>query len=208
MAAYRFCENQRTLLSTFVACSRSPFPLQKVLAALAIPSATTTPPLLLDVREEIVFQEQMAKADVLAPAPVLSGIDKVFIPSLYDTNQLPWMGSESLPIPSGSVTEKEEQKIASVVPPPHLEHLSEGGFPQSPLDPPRGPLHIPGLPRISSGSSNHLIQSRILQAVLDTEMEESNAEKAFFVADLSVVYRRYVRWMQLLPEVEPFYGKQ
>lgn len=36
---------------------------------------------------------------------------------------------------------------------------------------------------------------------------EPDAEKAFFVADLSYVYRQHIRWKTFLPEVEPFYGK-
>jgi hypothetical protein len=33
-----------------------------------------------------------------------------------------------------------------------------------------------------------------------------DAEKAYFVADLSYVYNQYQRWKRCLPEVEPFYG--
>ncbi|KAI0090222.1 ornithine decarboxylase [Irpex rosettiformis] len=35
---------------------------------------------------------------------------------------------------------------------------------------------------------------------------EPDAERAFFVADLSYVYRQHIRWKTLLPEVEPFYA--
>ncbi|KAI0703841.1 ornithine decarboxylase [Cytidiella melzeri] len=35
---------------------------------------------------------------------------------------------------------------------------------------------------------------------------ELDAEKAFFVADLSHVYRQHLRWESFLPEVEPFYA--
>jgi hypothetical protein len=33
-----------------------------------------------------------------------------------------------------------------------------------------------------------------------------DAEKAYFVADLSFVYNQYQRWKCCLPEIEPFYG--
>ncbi|TBU42795.1 ornithine decarboxylase [Dichomitus squalens] len=35
---------------------------------------------------------------------------------------------------------------------------------------------------------------------------EPDAEKAFFVADLSIVYKQHERWKKLLPEIEPFYA--
>ncbi|KAH9948580.1 ornithine decarboxylase [Amylocystis lapponica] len=35
---------------------------------------------------------------------------------------------------------------------------------------------------------------------------ESDAEKAFFVADLGAVYRQHEKWKKHLPEVEPFYA--
>ncbi|RDX46258.1 ornithine decarboxylase [Lentinus brumalis] len=35
---------------------------------------------------------------------------------------------------------------------------------------------------------------------------EPDAEKAFFVADLSAVYKQHERWKKLLPEIEPFYA--
>ncbi|KAF9048930.1 ornithine decarboxylase [Panaeolus papilionaceus] len=35
---------------------------------------------------------------------------------------------------------------------------------------------------------------------------EPDAEKAFFVADLSQVYRQHQRWVSALPEIQPFYA--
>lgn len=35
---------------------------------------------------------------------------------------------------------------------------------------------------------------------------EPDAEKAFFVSDLSQVYRQHLRWKACLPEIQPFYG--
>ncbi|KAG9316114.1 ornithine decarboxylase [Chiua virens] len=34
----------------------------------------------------------------------------------------------------------------------------------------------------------------------------TNAEKAFFVADLGQVYRQHKRWQQCMPDIEPFYA--
>lgn len=65
---------------------------------------------------------------------------------------------------------------------------------------------ITGLPALHAGHSNELLRSRILQSALDAEMNEPDAEKAFFVADLSNVYRQYTRFKRCLPGVEPFYG--
>lgn len=36
---------------------------------------------------------------------------------------------------------------------------------------------------------------------------EVDSEKAFFVADLSVVYNQFWRWKRTMPRVEPFFGK-
>jgi len=35
---------------------------------------------------------------------------------------------------------------------------------------------------------------------------QPDAEKAFFVADLSQVYRQHQRWKLCLPEIQPFYA--
>ncbi|KAF8322616.1 ornithine decarboxylase [Clavulina sp. PMI_390] len=37
-------------------------------------------------------------------------------------------------------------------------------------------------------------------------MNEPDAERAFFVADLSKVYQQYTRWRRCLPDIEPFYA--
>lgn len=67
-------------------------------------------------------------------------------------------------------------------------------------------VDVPGLPKIWAGAPSDLIRSRILQAAFDAEMDEVDAERAFFVADLSKVYSQFTRWRRCLPEIEPFYG--
>lgn len=49
----------------------------------------------------------------------------------------------------------------------------------------------------------------MLQAQLqsfDPESEDTEAENAFYVADLGEVYRQHLRWKALLPRIEPFFG--
>ncbi|KAF9507147.1 hypothetical protein BS47DRAFT_1373961 [Hydnum rufescens UP504] len=48
--------------------------------------------------------------------------------------------------------------------------------------------------------------SRILQAAVDAEKNLPNAEKAFFIADLTQIYKQFERWNRCLPNVEPFYA--
>jgi ornithine decarboxylase len=36
---------------------------------------------------------------------------------------------------------------------------------------------------------------------------ETDQEDAFFIGDLGEVYRQHLRWMQLLPRIEPHFGK-
>ncbi|SPO22657.1 probable ornithine decarboxylase [Ustilago trichophora] len=46
---------------------------------------------------------------------------------------------------------------------------------------------------------------RVLQDI-DIHGCEANGENAFFVADLSEVYRQHLRWMRALPRIVPFYA--
>ena len=46
---------------------------------------------------------------------------------------------------------------------------------------------------------------RVLQDI-DIHGCEANGENAFFVADLSEVYRQHLRWMRALPRIIPFYA--
>lgn len=68
-----------------------------------------------------------------------------------------------------------------------------------PLFPDLPPLHI-GRPTVHMRSG--VMNSARLAASL-----EPDAEKAFFVADLSQVYMQHMRWKKNLPEIEPFYGE-
>ncbi|KAH9918920.1 ornithine decarboxylase [Epithele typhae] len=50
------------------------------------------------------------------------------------------------------------------------------------------------------------LRNGVINALHLSAEGEADAEKAFFVADLSSVYRQHERWQKNLPEVEPFYA--
>jgi ornithine decarboxylase len=50
------------------------------------------------------------------------------------------------------------------------------------------------------------LRSGVIRAAHLSAAGLPDAEKAYFVADLSYVYNQYQRWKRCLPEVEPFYG--
>lgn len=49
-------------------------------------------------------------------------------------------------------------------------------------------------------------QLRRVLADIDIDQCEANGENAFFVANLSEVYRQHLRWMRALPRIVPFYA--
>lgn len=65
---------------------------------------------------------------------------------------------------------------------------------------------IPNLPPLLRGHAEVHLRNGVMRASRLAAMHETDAEKAFFVADLSYVYRQHERWKRCLPEVEPFYG--
>lgn len=67
---------------------------------------------------------------------------------------------------------------------------------------------LPGLPPVHHGHSEVHLRNGVMRAIEMAADGEPEAEKAFFVADLSYVYRQHLRWKTFLPEVQPFYGKQ
>ena len=66
---------------------------------------------------------------------------------------------------------------------------------------------IPGLPPVHRGHTDIHLRQGVMRAAELAADGEPDAEKAFFVADLSHVYMQHERWMRNLPEVQPFYGQ-
>lgn len=66
---------------------------------------------------------------------------------------------------------------------------------------------IPGLPPVHRGHADIHLREGVMHAAELAADGEPDAEKAFFVADLSYVYTQHERWVRNLPEVQPFYGQ-
>ncbi len=67
---------------------------------------------------------------------------------------------------------------------------------------------FPDLPPLYHGHSDVHLRNGIMNASRLSAANEPDAEKAFFVADLSHVYRQFQRWKRCMPEIQPFYGKR
>ncbi|PAV16472.1 ornithine decarboxylase [Pyrrhoderma noxium] len=67
-------------------------------------------------------------------------------------------------------------------------------------------VHIPQLPPLLRGHPEVHLRNGVMRASRLAATHEPDAEKAFFVADLSVVYKQHQRWVKNLPEVTPFYA--
>ena len=68
-------------------------------------------------------------------------------------------------------------------------------------------INIPDLPPLLRGHPDVHLRNGVMKASRLAALHEPDAEKAFFVADLSYVYHQHLRWKRMLPEIEPFYGK-
>jgi ornithine decarboxylase len=62
------------------------------------------------------------------------------------------------------------------------------------------------LPPLFRGHPEIHLRKGIIDAAMRAGANEVDAESAFFVADLSQVYRQHERWMKNLPEIIPHYG--
>ncbi|KAF5379680.1 hypothetical protein D9615_005807 [Tricholomella constricta] len=65
---------------------------------------------------------------------------------------------------------------------------------------------FPSLPPLHHGHPEIHLRAGVMRASRLANEHEPNAEKAFFVADLSQVYRQHQRWKTSLPEIQPFYA--
>lgn len=64
----------------------------------------------------------------------------------------------------------------------------------------------PNLPPLQYGHPNFHLRNGVMKALSLALDGGPDAERAFFVADLSQVYLQYQRWKRCLPEIEPFFG--
>jgi hypothetical protein len=69
-----------------------------------------------------------------------------------------------------------------------------------------GDIKFPGLPPLLRGHPDVHLRNGVIRAARLSAAGVPDAEKAYFVADLSYVYNQYQRWKYHLPEIEPFYG--
>ena len=67
-------------------------------------------------------------------------------------------------------------------------------------------VDISGLPTLHYGHPEIQLRKGVMRALQLAADGEADAEKAFFVADLSYVFQQHLRWQKLLPEIHPFYG--
>jgi len=65
---------------------------------------------------------------------------------------------------------------------------------------------FPCLPPLHHGYPDVHLRNGIINASRLAAAHVLDAERAFFVADLSQVYQQHKRWKTALPEIMPFYG--
>ncbi|KAJ7713956.1 ornithine decarboxylase [Mycena maculata] len=65
---------------------------------------------------------------------------------------------------------------------------------------------FPHLPPLLSGHPDLHLRNGILAADSSPASHDPDSERAFFVADLSQVYRQHLRWQSCLPQIQPFYA--
>jgi ornithine decarboxylase len=66
----------------------------------------------------------------------------------------------------------------------------------------------PDLPAVHRGHPDVHLRKGIMKALALAVDNEPDAEKAFFVADLSQVYMQHQKWKHYLPQIEPFFGER
>lgn len=69
-----------------------------------------------------------------------------------------------------------------------------------------GEILFPSLPPLLHGHPEVHLRNGIMSASRLAVAHVPDAEKAFFVADLSQVYLQHQRWKASLPDIQPFYG--
>jgi hypothetical protein len=131
----------------------------------------------------------MSKLDVLPTPPSIDLVSPPHISPIFcpPSQNLPWSQSNSSLF---------NDKLAS---------LEMGTLHDDDVDD-DGDIIFPGLPPLLRGHPDMHLRDGVIRAACLSAAGAPDAEKAYFVADLSYVYNQYERWQRNLPEIEPFYG--
>ncbi|KAI0064933.1 ornithine decarboxylase [Artomyces pyxidatus] len=84
--------------------------------------------------------------------------------------------------------------------------LPNGGHTATDVDDGDDDFIFPDLPPLLRGHPEVHLRNGVLTAARLAAVHEPDAEKAYFVADLSYVYKQHERWKRCLPDIEPFYA--
>jgi ornithine decarboxylase len=106
--------------------------------------------------------------------------------------------------PSHAETIWSTQLLHHFISPPTPFLFVDPFFSDSGVD--SGDQIFPSLPPLRHGHPEVHMRAGVMNASRRAHADETNAEKAFFVADLGQVYRQHQRWKACLPEIQPFYG--
>jgi hypothetical protein len=150
----------------------------------------------------------MAQPAVLSAPSIHAGFDEAF-PTPIHTRYVASRSalSAAIAIANKNTPHPEETTWGASslpTPPPETGIELPADIPGIDFDAPF--VAIEGLAPLASCPPADLMRLRILQAALQIEANGDDAERAFFVADLSKIYEQFVRWQRCLPNIEPFYG--
>ena len=143
----------------------------------------------------------MAQLDLLQPVcppdfNIAENAATVFT-SIHDTSLL-----SPYPTPAFAAGHNGSQRPIPLITPPATDTGSDCGLDDS------DEVIFQSLPPVRSGYPAEHIRNGIVRAWGRAELHATDAEKAFFVADLSQVFRQHERWQACLPGIHPFYGEK
>ncbi|KAH9981904.1 ornithine decarboxylase [Russula compacta] len=126
----------------------------------------------------------MPQLDVLPTPHAIDLVSPPYLTSVLSSpsQKLPWVQSKSLPasIEGGDLPDDDVNDDCDII--------------------------FPGLPPLLRGHPDVHLRNGVIRAAHLSAAGVPDAEKAYFVADLSYVYNQYQRWKHRLPEIEPFYA--
>jgi len=97
------------------------------------------------------------------------------------------------------------QKLSWAQSKPHIACIEDDNLHDDDEDD-DGDINFPELPPLLRGHPDVHLRNGVIRAAHLSAAGVPDAEKAYFVADLSYVYNQYQRWKYHLPGIEPFYG--